>query len=208
MNRAILLIVMMVLSVGFYSSSALAVGLGGYLELGTGSGDFEYDEPYSEEFNIDSSTVGIGFMLETNPLDRDKVFSYRFQAGFEGRDLEDDDGVTMETAGVLISNSFAFGGNVASNVRLWAGPQVLFGFYGGESDRAREGEKEEISVAIFGLGVACGINIDVGNSGKVIIPITLSVRRMGYGGETEWKDETTDISGYTNDISLTVGVMF
>ncbi len=207
MNRTIFTIVMLGMLVGSYSSNAMALNLGGYLELGTGSGDFEYDEPYSEEFNIDSSFAGLGFMLETSPITPSKVFSYRLQVGFDSRDLEDDQGVALETVGVLVSNSFTFGGNVAGNIRLWAGPQVLLGYYNGESDVAFDGEKIDITLATFGLGLAGGVNINVSN-GKVIIPVTLAFRRMGYAGETEWYVENTDISGYTNDISLTVGVMF
>ncbi|MBW2296965.1 MAG: hypothetical protein JRF32_05080 [Deltaproteobacteria bacterium] len=52
----------------------------------------EYDFAGADEFDIDTDFFGIGFQFETNPLSANSVFSYRFQAGFESRNIEDDDG--------------------------------------------------------------------------------------------------------------------
>jgi hypothetical protein len=72
--------------------------------------------------------------METSPLTQNKLFSYRRQLGLEARDIEEEDGFAMELAGLVLNNTFAFGGNIADNIRLWGGPQVLFGFYAGETE--------------------------------------------------------------------------
>ena len=67
-----------------------------YIDLGGGSGEAEYDFVGAEDFDIDTGFFGIGFQFETNPLSAKNVFSYRFQAGFESREVEDEENVTME----------------------------------------------------------------------------------------------------------------
>ena len=84
-----------------------------YIDLGGGSGEAEYDIQGTEEFDIDTSLFGLGFQLETNPLSAKNFFSYRFQVGLESRgiEIEDDGNATLELGGLVINNTFAFGGN-------------------------------------------------------------------------------------------------
>ena len=160
----------------------------------------------SEEFDIDTSFFGIGFQFETNPLSaKKKVFSYRFQAGIEGRNIENDDDMTMELGGLVINNTFAFGGNPSKKIRLWIGPQVLVGFYGGETDEEYLGDEISFSGAAFGLGVAGGANFGLG-SGKTILTTTIGVRSIGFAGDAEWYDQDEELTGNAAEFFFSVGI--
>ena len=197
----------LILTVLFLASNSFAIGFGFYFDLGTGSGEAEYDISGSDEFDVDTDFFGLGFQLETNPLTKNKVFSYRLQVGYERRDIEDDENVTLELNGLVINNTFAFGGNTSERVRIWGGPQVLVGFYDGETDKNYFGDEISFSGAGVGLGVAGGFNFGLG-SGKTVLTTTLGVRGFGFAGESEWHDEKEDLDGGTGEIFFSVGILF
>ena len=207
MKKAPLFICTLVLAVLLFVSNSFAISFGMYIDLGGGSGEAEYDFSGAEEFDIDTSFSGIGFQFETNPQSAKKVFSYRFQAGFESRDIEDEENVTLELGGLVINNTFAFGGNPSKNIRLWGGPQVLVGFYGGETDREYLGDEISFSGAAFGVGVAGGGNFGLG-SGKTILTTTIGVRSLGFAGKAEWYDEDEELKGNSTEFFLSIGILF
>ena len=207
MKKAPLFICTLVLAVLLFTSNSYAISYGMYIDLGGGSGEAEYDFSGSEEFDIDTSFSGIGFQFETNPQSAKKVFSYRFQAGFESRDIEDDTNVTLELDGLVFNNTFAFGGNTSNNIRFWAGPQILVGFYDGETDKDLLGDEISFKGAAFGLGVAGGANFGVG-SGKTIVTTTIGARILGFSGDSEWYNEEETLDGSTEEVFLSVGILF
>lgn len=207
MRKKSVIIYTLVLTVLFLASNSFAIGLGFYFDLGTGSGEAEYDISGSDEFDIDTDFFGLGFQLETNPLTKNKVFSYRLQVGYERRDIEDDENTTLELDGFVINNTFAFGGNTSERVRIWGGPQVLVGFYDGETDKDYLGDEISFSGAGFGLGAAGGVNFGLG-SGKTVLTTTLGVRVFGFAGESEWYDEKEDLDGGTTEFFISVGMLF
>lgn len=207
MRKKSVIIYTLVLTVLFLASNSFAIGLGFYFDLGTGSGEAEYDISGSDEFDIDTDFFGLGFQLETNPLTKNKVFSYRLQVGYERRDIEDDENTTLELDGFVINNTFAFGGNTSERVRIWGGPQVLVGFYDGETDKNYLGDEISFSGAGFGLGAAGGVNFGLG-SGKTVLTTTLGVRVFGFAGESEWYDEKEDLDGSTAEFFISVGMLF
>lgn len=195
------------LAVFLFCNNAFAIGLGAYTELGNGSGEAEYDVEDSEKFDIDTGIFGIGFQLETSPLTANKLYSYRLQVGYESRDIETEFNYTYELNGLVINNTFAFGGNVANHVRLWAGPQLMVGFYSGETDEEFLGESVTFAGAGFGLGVAMGANFGLGSE-KVILTTTFGLRSFGFAGNTEWDDEDETLSGNATELIFSVGIMF
>jgi len=207
MKKSSVFICTVLLTVLLFASNSFAIGVGLYVDYGSGSGEAEFDFSGAEEFDIDTDFFGVGFQLETSPLTKNKVFSYRLQVGYEARDIEDDYNMTIELDGLVINNTFAFGGNTSERVRIWGGPQVLVGFYEGESDKDLLGDEISFSGAGFGLGVAGGANFGVG-SGKTILTTTIGVRVFGFAGETEWYDEDEDLSGSTTEFFLSVGLLF
>jgi hypothetical protein len=207
MRKASVIICLTVLSVLLFASNSLAGGFGLYLDLGTGSGEAEYDFSGADEFDIDTDFYGVGIQYETNPLTANKVFSYRLQVGYESRDIEDDTNVTLELDGLVVNNTFAFGGNTSNNIRFWAGPQILVGFYDGETDKDLLGDEISFKGAAFGLGVAGGANFGVG-SGKTIVTTTIGARILGFSGDSEWYDEEETLDGSTEEVFLSVGILF
>jgi hypothetical protein len=207
MKKASVITCALVFIVLLFAGNAFAIGLGMYTEFGGGAGEAEYDVSGAEEFDIDTSFFGIGFQFETNPLSAKRVFSYRFQAGIEGRNIEDDENVTFELGGIVINNTFAFGGNTSKKIRLWIGPQIMVGFYGGETDKEVEGDEISFSGAAFGLGVAGGANFGLG-SGKTILTTTIGLRSIGFAGDTEWFDRDEELAGNATELFFSVGVYF
>ena len=207
MRKDSVIICTLVLTVLLFTSNSFAIGLGLYIDLGTGSGEAEFDVSGTDEFDIDTDFFGVGFQLEINPLTKNKVFSYRLQVGYESRDIEDDDNVTIELDGLVINNTFSFGRNISERIRLWGGPQVLVGFYEGETDKELLGDELSFSGAAFGLGAAGGVNYGLGG-GKTILTTTIGVRVFGFAGETEWYDEEEDLDGSTTEFFFSVGILF
>ena len=207
MKKSSIFVCAVLLTVLLFASNSFAAGYGLYIDYGSGSGEAEFDASGSDEFDIDTDFYGIGFQLETSPLTKNKVFSYRLQVGYEARDIEDDENTTIELDGLVINNTFAFGGNTSERVRIWGGPQVLIGFYDGETDDDFFGDEISFTGAGFGLGAAGGINFGLG-SGKTILTTTIGVRVFGFAGETEWYDEDEDLEGATTEFFFSVGILF
>ena len=188
-------------------SISFAAAFGIYADFGGGSGEAESDVTEIDDFDIDTSLVGLGFQMETDPLNRNKVFSYRCQAGLEARDLEDEEGVSFELGGIMLNNTFAFGSNISEKVRIWAGPQILLGIYAGDSDEEYAGDDLSFTGVLFGLGIAGGANFALGNE-KAILTTTIGLRSYGMAGVTEWYDEEEDITGNGSEFFVSVGIMF
>jgi hypothetical protein len=207
MRKASAITCTLALAVFLFAGNAYAIGLGAYAEFGSGSGEAEYDVEDSEEFDIDTGIFGFGFQLETSPLTANKLYSYRLQVGYESRDIETEGNYTFELDGLVINNTFAFGGNVAKQVRLWAGPQIMVGFYDGETDEEFAGETISFTGAGFGLGAAVGANFGLGNE-KVILTTTFGLRSFGFAGNTELNDEDETLSGNATEFVFSIGIMF
>lgn len=201
-------LILSVLGMLLFASNSFAVDFGFYLDLGRGSGEAEFDVAYSESFDIDTEFYGVGFQLETDPLNANKVFSYRFQGGFESRGIEEDEeNTTLELGGLIINNTFGFGGNISEKVRLWGGPQVLIGYYSGKTDDEFSGDEISFQGFGFGLGLAGGANFGLG-SGKTILTTTIGVRGFGIAGAAEWYDEDERLDGNTTEFFISIGMLF
>lgn len=207
MKKRLIFICTLAFTVLLFTNSSSAIDFGFYFDLGTGSGEAEFDVAYSEEFDIDTDFYGVGFQFETNPTTAKKLFSYRFQAGFESRNIEDEENTTMELGGLIINNTFAFGGNVSEKIRLWGGPQLLIGYYSGKTDKDFLGDEISYNGPGFGLGLAGGANFGLG-SGKTILTTTIGLRGFGFAGEAEWYDEDEVLSGNTSEVFISIGMLF
>ncbi len=186
---------------------SFAAAFGIYADYGGGSGEVESDIMGADDFDIDTNQTGLGFQMETDPVNKDKVFSYRCQAGLEARELEDEEGVSFELGGIMLNNTFSFGGNISEKVRIWAGPQVLFGIYAGDTDEEYAGDDFSFTGVLFGLGIAGGANFALGDE-KAILTTTIGWRSFGVAGVTEWYDEEEDMTGDGSEFYVSVGIMF
>ncbi len=182
---------------------ALAVGFGGSVEIGGGTGEFEYSDIPNSDFDVDAGYFGMNFVFDTNP-GGEGVFAYRLNAGFEALNLEDDYDDTLELGGLVFDNTFAFGFVRTPAVKVWAGPQVRLAFYGGETDKSNI----DVNLVAFGIGVAAGANIYPNPQGRFAICPSLGFRRVGYGGTAEQPGGDEDIEGYTNLFYLNVAFLY
>lgn len=189
----------------FGAGNSLATGFGGQIGFGGGAGTFEYDFPGAEEMDVDASSFGIGFLMETAPLSTE-LFSYRLGVGLEGLNLEDDENVTAELGGLTIDNTFAFRLAGDSTWRLWVGPQVRLAFYGGETDKKVLGDKIEFSASAFGLGPAFGGNWSV--SDNLILGFDTGIRWTGYSGTAEWGSYSEDVTGSTSIFFINFDMLY
>ena len=169
-----------------------ALGLGPYVELGSGSGDWEVvDDSYDSSTSVDISSAGFGFVLDTSPRDS-KVFNYRLNVGFERHDVEFPSGATIELDGLSVDNTFGFSVVRNRNVRFWIGPQIRLAYYTGDRGNV------DYSIAAFGIGPVLGVYFAMGPAAT--ISLSGGIRILGYAGEEEYlyynsyEDNTSDIT--------------
>ncbi|NNK85132.1 MAG: hypothetical protein HKO91_06230, partial [Desulfobacterales bacterium] len=101
MKKFSIFICTVLLTVLLFASNSFAAGFGFYFDYGSGSGEAEYDISGADEFDIDTDFFGGGIQFETNPLTKNKVFSYRLQVGYEAREIEDDYDGKFELDGLV-----------------------------------------------------------------------------------------------------------
>jgi len=202
MKRFIVIqLVSLLLAVIFFTSSAMAIGLGFYLNPGIfgGEADWTLETDYSAfdyEYKKDTEHTGYGFVLDT-AVAKNKLFNYRLNLGMEEfTHKKGDSNTEYEFDSFVIDNTFGFAVFKNKLVRLWLGPQIRVSFSDGElknSDR-------DISLFGFGIGPVFGANF---NLGKVFTPaVTIGYRYTGYAGTGENKTSSSS-SEYDYTISET-----
>ena len=193
----------------FSTSAAVAeVGIGPYIDFGSGGGELEWDDT-NRSWDVLTGTAGVGFALDTAPVGP-SVFNYRLNVGLESRAFEDDDNDdnSLEMGGIGVENIFGFAVVRKPTLRWWIGPLLRVGVYGGESDDywdISSGDRVKIDDAELvevGIGVATGVNIPLGKSRKVILAPTAGLRFVGVGGEATYINYS---AGTRTDRDLTGG---
>lgn len=184
------------------ATGVYAVGLGPYVEIGGGSGDWEYDSSdynyWEDSVNVDTRNAGFGFVLDTSPRDS-KVFNYRLNVGFERHDVEFPSGATIELGGLTVDNTFGFSVVRNRNVRFWIGPQIRLAYYTGDRGNV------DYSITAFGIGPILGVNFAMGPAAT--ISLSGGIRILGYAGEEEYLYYNS-YEDNTADITLTGGMGF
>lgn len=196
-SRLVLIVTIFMLFVG--ASPSFAVKSGFFLDLGSGSGEEEWDSSVTE-FDVDTSTFSFGFALDSDP-GANKVFNYRLNAGFCAQDLEDDFGVSIESSGIFVENIFGFALIKNKSMRWWAGPLVRLGLYSGDI----EGTNVDVDYAEFATGVVTGLNI---KAGKVIVSPSVGFRFVGYAGEGDDGINTEDFEGSSTHVFANMALLF
>jgi len=181
------------------AGQVLAIGLGGYFEVAGGDGEFEYDD--SPEFDVDATAGGFGFVLDTDLTDNG-IFNYRLNVGFESLDLEDDFNDTLELGGLVVANTFGFAIIKQPDFRWWVGPQIRFGFYGGELE---SDPVTDYGLVSFGIGGVTGINFMAGN---VCFSTSIGILSTGFAGEADGPGYNEDFDGNTASAFLNFAVLF
>ena len=166
------------------SSQVFALGLGATVQSGAGSGEQTLDGWFDED--IDMGTFNIGFTLDTALTD-ESTFNYRLGVGLENVVTEPDFSYDADLSGIFISNDFGFAVFKNSQTRVWLGPQVKVGFYGGDND-----VNDDIAIVVFGFGPVVGANFKVGSN--LVLAAKAGLIFHSYAGEGETP------GGYVYDI--------
>ena len=189
--------------------SAFAAGLGFFSTAEIGTGEFEIEDSFGNELyddDGDTARLGIGFVFDT-AVARDKLFNYRLNVSVVRLDIELDDVFNSEAelAGVAFDNTFGFGVLRTEKVRLWVGPRIRLGFYGGDAD-SFSGNDDDVTAVDFGVGGALGANFHVGPA--VSLGFETGVMISGYGGEIETGFGDLDLVGGATSLFLNGVVLF
>jgi len=190
MKKKLILSFLSGLSALFIGTSAMALGIGAYIEAGGGE---NYRSVKSKSLESTGGTVtSYGFkagLIFDTCVACDEVFSYRLKlgGGMSWADLMS----KTNFNGIYLSNTFAFAAVKNDYVKFWIGPQIGFSYRRGSSDRLFLGTeipgayyllafptdffspyyfrvgvfKERVKYNIFGAdaGLAFGINLNLGD---------------------------------------------
>jgi hypothetical protein len=190
--RHVLLIVLLMVAASGREVSA--IGFGAYLSGQRGSGDWEIEEqafPFTLiKADGDLRHFGIGFVLDTAPA-QDRLFSYRLNVGLEEFNADLDDlGDALKLGGVSVNNTFGFQIFRSADVRLWAGPHVVTGFYGGA---LKELDFVDVALVEFGAGGSFGADFAAGE--RLSFSIVTGFTFSGFGGKIEFFTGDDDLRG-------------
>jgi len=158
-----------------FSTQALAIGKGFYIQGGSGSADWTIendDTGVKRDRSPDTSHFGVGFVLDT-ATDIDRLFNYRFQVGYESFSNEFDN-TTYDFDSLVIDQDFGFGIVRNDTLRFWLGPELRF------SISAESSDNYDKALIGLGLGPALGINFHTG--GNVSLGIKGGYMIMSYSG--------------------------
>ena len=191
--------------IAIFASNAGAVGLGGYIEYGSGSSDWNADDLYNFwDFETDTTFTGYGFVLDTN-VARDRLFNYRLQIGYEKEDEKvKTTGEKLSLKGISITNDFGFGVLRTPQVRLWLGPELKFAYLTGSPDLE---PNLDIKIFKFGIGPVAGANFNIGKT------FTLALKTgylfQGFVGDGDWKNNYNyiDYDGTLNQFFVNLSVI-
>ena len=139
--------------------SAIADGIGGYVEYSGYSGSVSA----GVSNDVSGERIGIGLAYDSNP-DGDGIFNNRFDIGYVhtwASDTVNADSyrsveVDYELNGLSLNNAFGFGVVRRENFRLWIGPAIGLGF-----DFVDFGEIGNAKVLSVGGGPQLGMNFKV-----------------------------------------------
>lgn len=184
----------------FICSSAWAIGLGGFVNFGTGKTSWESDDDFEYTDDSSDSFYGIGFVLDT-AVATNTIFNYRLNFGIEKwKRSFDETNDNQKLTRYTIANTFGFGVLRDDKMRIWLGPQIFFGYGIGSWGR------DDWVEGFFGIGAAIGLNYHVDNTISLLLDVGL--RRSGvWGTATATNNDSWDFAGGTTSLNINVGVI-
>jgi hypothetical protein len=188
---------MMICAVDVYNANA--AGLGVYGTYSGGKSDWTPDEGRS--FKKDSNHLGGGLAFDSAPA-TDGLFNYQLNIGydrFENRNSKAWGRADFE--GVVVSNSFCFGGRLTPSTRLWLGPEIRLEWADGKPD-----EYPDYKIRMFGIGFGpvLGLNINAGDKFTFVIKTGyqyISYQAYGDGFYSHTTNHSTTTHGDDYDIN-------
>lgn len=189
----------------FTAGSALASGMGPFLQGNSGGLTWKFDNSATGSEDVDASVLGVGagFSFDTNCA-RDELVNYRINIGLEYAALDfektsEDDA----TAGLFFDNYIGFGVLRNEKLRLWVGPEVRLGFIKGIGDAYTD----KLFGTTFGVGPAAGLNLHL--SRELDLALTTGIRfDMTTGSWEDQSGSTESFDGSGTVVHFTVSLLF
>jgi len=178
-----------------YTSQAMAIGKGFYLQLGSGGATWDAEDDLGTKwsFDTDTSYAGIGFVLDTATAD-DRLFNYRFQVGlekYENKTTRTGSKLSMDS--LVIDQDFGFGLVRNERLRFWLGPELRISFSAGSPDNS-----PDLDIGMFGVGLGPAVGINIHTRSRLSLAFKLGYMAMSYSGYGD------DTSAADNNIDYTV----
>jgi hypothetical protein len=151
MKKSLSLFVLAGLFVAFAASSALAVGIGAYIDAAGGEGYRKVKSRSLEDTGGTTTNYGFkaGLVFDTC-VACDSAFSYRLKLG--GGMTRSDFLTKTNYNSFHWSNTFAFALVKNDYVKFWMGPQIGLQYYRGSGDRLFIGTENPSAEMFLGLG--------------------------------------------------------
>ncbi|MDU9047722.1 MAG: hypothetical protein Q3M30_02655 [Candidatus Electrothrix sp. Rat3] len=163
--------------------------MGGYIDISTGSGNYELEDS-DREINMDLTSGDTGFTLDTDTTYQ-SFFNYRLNIGLKTRKIDDEFNTSVDLPGISLENIFAFAFDQGPGYRWWGGPLFLFGFNSGTGevyyDDSGTKHEDEYFFGQLGIGLVTGINFKAGN--YTTLAPSMGVRVIGGPGSIQTCNE-------------------
>ncbi|MGD8939633.1 MAG: hypothetical protein PVJ72_09660 [Gammaproteobacteria bacterium] len=158
-----------------YSTQAMAVGNGFYVQLGSGNADWTEEDYFNQwYFNSDTSHFGAGFVVDT-AAGTNHLFNYRLQLGYEKyTDTVQNSTAELQFDSFIIDQDFGFAMVRNNAYRFWLGPELRIAFLGESS--------EGYDTSLFGVGLGPAVGIDFHTGPNVSMGFKGSYLMMSYDG--------------------------
>jgi hypothetical protein len=175
-----------------YSTQAMAIGNGFYIQLGSGNADWTAEDEFDRwDFNSDTSHFGAGFVLDT-AAGTNRLFNYRLQLGYEKyTDTVQNSTAELQFDSFIIDQDFGFAMVRNKEFRFWLGPELRFAFLGESSDG--------YDTSLFGVGLGPAVGIDFHTDSNVSMGIKSGYMMMSYDGNARDNWDGNDIDYRVNE---------
>lgn len=179
------LTIMFIVSV-VYTTQAMALGNGFYVQLGSGTADWTAEDDFDRwEFTSDTSHFGVGYVLDT-AAGTSRLFNYRLQLGYERyTDTIQDSTSELQFDSFIIDQDFGFAMVRNNAFRFWIGPELRIAFLGESSDG--------YDTSLFGVGLGPVVGLDFRTDANVSMGFKGGFMTIAYDGTAEDTLDGNDI---------------
>ncbi len=198
MKKVVLLLLLIVLTEGFFLKNANAAGFGFYGSFGGGNANWSPES--GPDFKKDTSHVGIGLAMDTAPA-RDRLFNYQLNIGYERFAHKNSNAFgSADFDGFVISNNFGFGTLITPTTRLWFGPEVRLEWADGSASISN------YKINLFGVGVGpvMGLNFNIGDRETFVVKAGFLLLSYFAQGDGFYSPATNTVTTYSTQYDYDV----
>ncbi len=165
--------------------SMAGFGFYGSIASGRGDGTAETTGFPPQDVNFDTTYAGGGIVIDSSP-DRDEVFNYRFNLGYEKLTFKNDTG-DLKLNNYVLDQDFGFGLIRSEIVRFWLGPELRVSYANGTDPNF-----SDIKYKFWGFGGGPVAGIDFNISDSVTFSLKGGYLYTKYLGQQDAPGGSTD----------------